>query len=107
MFETVGLILLAAILWLWLDSLRARDAGMQAARAACAAQRCLLLDDTVAIESLWPARNDEGQLRLRRIYAFEYSDDGNNRRPGSVTLIGAKVIAVSIGAATMWDLEAH
>jgi hypothetical protein len=107
MFESIGLILLAATLWLWLDSLKARDAGMQAARAACAAERCLFLDDTVAIESLWPARDDEGRLRLRRVYGFEYSDNGNNRRPGSVTLIGATVIAVSIGAATMWDLEAH
>ncbi|MGB0127837.1 MAG: DUF3301 domain-containing protein [Rhodocyclaceae bacterium] len=106
LFETVGLLLLAASLWLWLDSLKARDAGMGAARAACSAERFLLLDDTVAIESLWPARDDEGQLRLRRVYGFEYSDNGNNRRPGSVTLVGATVIAVSIGAGTMWDLKA-
>lgn len=107
MFETVGLLLLAATLWLWLDSLKARDAGMSAARAACRAQGFLLLDDTVASESLWPVRNDEGQLRLRRVYGFEYSDTGNNRRPGNVTLVGAMVIAVRVGAETMWDLKAH
>ncbi len=106
MFETIGLILLAAALWLWMDSLKAREAGMRAARSACSAAGFLLLDDTVGIESLWPARNDDGQLRLRRIYGFEYSDNGNNRRPGSVTLIGDKVIAVSIGAGTLWDLGA-
>ena len=37
-------------------------------------------------------------MTLRRVYAFEYSDTGNNRRPGSVALIGHRVIAVSIGA---------
>ena len=37
------------------------------------------------------ARDDAGQLKLRRIYAFEYSDTGDNRCPGSVTLLGHDV----------------
>ncbi|NJD25438.1 MAG: DUF3301 domain-containing protein [Betaproteobacteria bacterium] len=86
--ELLFLALLAGGVWLWLDSIGAREAGVQAARKACADEGLLFLDDTVAIRSLRPARDDEGRLRLRRVYAFEYSDTGDNRRSGSVTLLG-------------------
>ncbi|MEW5889064.1 MAG: DUF3301 domain-containing protein [Pseudomonadota bacterium] len=98
MFEIVGLLVLGWLAWFWVDSLKAREAAVQAARAACNSENLQLLDDTVAIARLWPARNDEGRLVLRRVYSFEYSDTGDNRRPGSVALIGHGVIAVSIGA---------
>lgn len=92
--EIFGLIVLAGLLWLWFDSLKAREACMRESRAACAAEGLLLLDDTVAISAVRPARDGEGRLRLRRVYAFEYSDTGNNRRKGAVTLIGDRVITL-------------
>ena len=46
------------------------------------------LDDTVAGSLLRLARDDDGQLKLRRVFSFEYSDTGDNRRSGSVTLFG-------------------
>ncbi|MFZ5510017.1 MAG: DUF3301 domain-containing protein [Pseudomonadota bacterium] len=97
-FEIVGLLILGGLAWFWLDSLKAREAAISAARAACDSENLQLLDDTVALARLWPARNEQGRMTLRRVYAFEYSDTGNNRRPGSVALIGHRVIAVSIGA---------
>jgi uncharacterized protein DUF3301 len=39
-------------------------------------------------------RADDGWLTLRRIYRFEFSDTGNNRLDGSVTLLGANVQAL-------------
>jgi hypothetical protein len=68
------------------------------ARAACADEDLQLLDDTVAIRSFRPARDDAGRLRLQRTYAFEYSDTGDNRRQGSVTLLGQDVVMVSLRA---------
>jgi len=96
MLETIGLLILVAGLWLWYDSLKAREAGMRASRAACVAEDLLFLDDTVSIDSMWPARDDHGRLRWRRVYGFEYSDTGNNRRKGSVTLIGDSLIAIRL-----------
>ena len=58
---------------------------------ACADEGLQFLDDTVAIRSLRLVRDDDGRLRLRRIYGFEYSDTGDNRRPGTVTLLGQRV----------------
>jgi len=56
-----------------------------------------LLDDTVAISSLRLARNDDGRLLLRRVYDFEYSDTGDNRRHGSVVMLGHRVVVLNLG----------
>ncbi len=91
LLELLVLGLLGAGVWLWLDSLKAREIGVRAAQQACAEEGLQLLDETVVIRSLRPARDDDGHLKLRRIYAFEYSDNGDNRRPGSVTMLGHRV----------------
>ena len=83
--------------WLWLDSLKAREAAVSAAREACRVEGLLLLDDTVAISSVKLARGDDGRIRLQRAYMFEYSDTGNNRLPGSVVLLGRKVVLFNVG----------
>ena len=95
--ETVGILILGALAWLWFDSLRAREAAVRAARAACAAEGLMLLDDTVAISGLKPARDDDGRLKLQRVYDFEYSDTGDNRLQGSVVLLGHRVLLLNVG----------
>ena len=85
------LILLALLAWYWQDGLKAREIGIAAARQACHKEGLQFLDDTVLIRSLRLARDNDGQLKLRRVYAFEYSDTGDNRQPGSVTLLGQRV----------------
>lgn len=47
-----------------------------------------------------PQRNRTGQLCWLRVYAFEYSDTGDNRRPGSIHLLGDEVILLSLGQPT-------
>jgi len=96
-FEIAGLVVVALITWLWFDSFKARGIGIRAAESACAAEGLQLLDDTVAIASLTPARDDAGRLVLRRIYAFEYSDTGDNRRSGSVVMLGTQVVIINVG----------
>lgn len=95
--EIAGIMLLGAIAWLWFDSLRAREAAVRAAREVCAADGLMFLDDTVAIASLKPVRNDAGQITLQRAYDFEYSDTGDNRIKGSVVMWGRRVVLLNIG----------
>jgi len=97
LFETVSLILLLALAWLWFDSVKVRDIAVREAAHSCAAEGFQFLDETVAIASLTLARNDDGQLLLKRVYAFEYSDTGNNRRPGSIVMLGQEIILVNVG----------
>ena len=96
-FESIVVVLLVALGWFWLTSLSVREAAVKAARAACDAESLLLLDDTVAIAGIKLARNDEGHVRLQRTYDFEYSDTGDNRRKGSVVLLGTTVVVYNVG----------
>ena len=95
--EILVVLLLAGIGWLLWGNLAARESANAAIRAACKAEGLLFLDDTVALESIWPLRDGDGPLALRRVYGFEYSDTGDNRRSGTVALLGNKVLAVNVG----------
>ncbi len=94
--DVLGLLLLLGAAWLWLDSLKAREAAVAAAKAACNTEELLLLDDTVAIRRVWLGRNDDGEVRIRRVYSFEYSDTGNNRNSGSLAMLGSRVLVISL-----------
>jgi hypothetical protein len=94
--ELLSLLVMLAGAGLWFDSFKSREAGMRAVRAACAAEDLLLLDDTVALASLRPGRDEQGRLRLRRVYRFEFSDTGNNRRDGQVTLLGSELVTLHL-----------
>jgi len=95
--EIAGIIFLVAVAWLWLDSLKVREAAVRAAKEVCAAESLLFLDDTVAIAALKLARDDEGRLRIQRAYEFEYSDTGDNRRKGSLVMLGHRLMLLNVG----------
>jgi len=97
LMETLLILVLGLAGWLWLDSLKAREAAIAAARQACRSEGLLLLDDTVAIATVKLARDENGRVKLQRAYAFEYSDTGNNRLPGSVVLLGRQVVLFNVG----------
>ena len=101
--EVLSLAVLAALGWLWFDSLTARDAAMTAARRACSSEDLQFLDDTVAIASFTLARDGEGALALRRTYAFEFSDTGDNRRRGSIVMLGHRVLLLNVGLPAVPD----
>jgi hypothetical protein len=91
MWEAAALLAVVAGLAFWIDSLRARERALAAGRAACERSGLQLLDETVSGAGLRLARNDDGELRIRRVFVFEFSDTGNNRRRGSVVVLGAQV----------------
>jgi hypothetical protein len=73
--------------WLWSDSMRAREIALASCREACRRADLQLLDDTVSMASLRPVRDANGRVALRRIYIFEFTDTGDNRRHGSVIVM--------------------
>ena len=96
MIELSALALFIAAGWFWLDSLRARDAALDGARRACEAEGVQLLDWTVAMKRIRLGRDDEGRRGLQRTYEFEFSDTGNNRIGGSVTVLGRHLLALHL-----------
>ena len=91
MLEMIAVVLLLGAGGLWFDSLRARESAVRAARRACEAEGVLFLDDTVALAAFGLQRGDSGRLALRRVYRFEFSDTGNNRLDGSITMFGPRM----------------
>ena len=87
------LVLAAVCLW-WLSAVRARDVAREAAGRFCARQSWQLLDQTVAMNGLWPVRVD-GRVAVRRRYRFDFSPDGGNRRTGEVILENGRAVRVS------------
>jgi len=89
--SSIALFTFAVLGWLWYDSMRARERAVGAGASACVREGLQLLDDTVECVSLKPARNAAGRLVLRRTYRFEFSDTGDNRRDGSIVMLGGEV----------------
>jgi hypothetical protein len=90
--------------WIVWDTMKARETANAAMRAACDAHGLFFLDDTVSLQSVRPTRDDDGRVRLRRIYHFQYSDTGHNRRNGSITLLGDRVIALDVAPVPSQEL---
>ena len=91
MTESITLLLLAALVWLWFDSMRARERALRLGKRSCERDGLLFLDETVECVSLRLGRSADGRMALRRTYNFEFSDTGNNRRSGSVIMLGGEV----------------
>jgi hypothetical protein len=91
MWEGVAIVLIAAGLFLWADSLKARERAVRAGRSACERYQLQFLDETVSFARMRLARNRDGELRIARTYTFEFSDTGNNRRQGAIVMLGGEV----------------
>jgi hypothetical protein len=92
MWEVAVIVLIAAGIFLWLDSLRARERAIKAGRAACERYALQFLDDTVSFTRMRLRRDADGQLKIARTYTFEFSDTGNNRRHGAILMLGGDVL---------------
>jgi hypothetical protein len=92
----IGAILILGfmVLW-WYSAIQARDRARSLARNFCQRQGWQLLDQTVALASIRPARYKD-RMSWRRRYRFDFSPDGGQRRSGELLLLGnhlEKIIA--------------
>jgi hypothetical protein len=95
-FEIAALVLIVAVGWFWFDGIKAREIAMAASRRACDSEGLQFLDDTVSINKIGLERDDDGVLRLRRVYGFEFSDTGDNRCSASVVMLGQRVLVLNL-----------
>lgn len=91
MWEAAAIVLITLAILAWMDSLRARERAVKAGRSACMRYDLQFLDETVSFTRLRLARDEQGQLRIARTYAFEFSDTGNNRRHGAIVMLGGEL----------------
>lgn len=95
-WEVLLLALFGVMAWYWYAGLHAREQAVAVGRRACAASGLQFLDDSVALRRLRLARSGEGQLQFQRDFHFEFSDTGDNRRPGVIRMLGERVEWVSL-----------
>ncbi len=91
MFEILLLAITLLIAWYWFDAVTKRDIAIFVGRELAGRYHLQLLDDTVACKKIGLARNSNGQVQLKRHYAFEVSADGRNRLDCHLQLLGKQL----------------
>lgn len=94
--EIVLVLLLGALVWFWVDTLRARERAVQLCRDLCRRRHLQLLDETVSLHRLGLGRDHNGRARLRRHYRFEFTRDGSVRDQGTVVMLGALMESIDL-----------
>jgi hypothetical protein len=97
LWSLLGLALLA---WFFFDSLRARERATALCHQACDRAGVQFLDETVALARLGVRRSSPG-LVWRRMYRFEYSDDGARRGGGWIILRGMELEDLALDLETL------
>jgi len=92
MWEAGALAALALLAWLWFDSMRAREHALAAGSRACGARPAAVprRDRGMAWSASSRARR-EWAVALRRVLPIQFSDNGDNRRAGSIVMMGGEV----------------
>ncbi|HET9113207.1 MAG TPA: DUF3301 domain-containing protein [Burkholderiales bacterium] len=90
------LLLLAAFVWYWFDSLHALEIARAAGKRACLDANVQFLDDTVSRNTLRLTRNATGRVVFRRTYRFEFSETGDTRREGCLVMTGSRIESIAM-----------
>ncbi len=77
----IVIVIIAGLVWLWMDGLRSREFATKRCQTFCAENNVQLLDQSIHLKKFFPARKN-GRLRLRRFYVFEFSINGADRYNG-------------------------
>ncbi len=80
------LIFLFIIVWIWQESLQAKEFAVKFCHNKCNELGLQLLDQTIALKSISFIRNINGLPVVIRRYNFEFSINGANRYNGSITI---------------------
>ena len=96
MIQIFFIFLIALMIWFWHDTMQAREQAVLLGKRHCQNDGLQLLDETVSLSSLKVRRNRDGHMMFRRVYEFEFSDNGDNRRLGSITLLGRHAESVQL-----------
>ena len=96
MIQLFVIFVIALLIWFWHDTMQAREQAIALGKRHCQNDGLQLLDETVSLSSLKLRRDADGQMTFRRVYEFEFSDNGDNRRLGSITLLGRHAEAIQL-----------
>ncbi len=91
MSSILYLIVIAALVWFWSDSVSARELAIARCQRACKEVDVQLLDQTVRLARITIARMATGRMQLRRHYRYDFSINGQDRYQGRISMLGRRV----------------
>ncbi|MEI7934937.1 MAG: DUF3301 domain-containing protein [Chlorobiaceae bacterium] len=95
--EVIIVLLLIFLAWFWNISMKSREIGLFLVKKACDEEGLQLLDESIVCTRMSLHRQSFGRWAVQRVYQFDFSEDGLNRRPGAIHLMGAEIIFLSLG----------
>ncbi|NNF17525.1 MAG: DUF3301 domain-containing protein [Gammaproteobacteria bacterium] len=84
---------IAIVGWFWFDTMKIRELANAAARHNCRKAALQFLDGTVAFAKLSVVTTSAG-LKFRRVFVFDYSEDGENRKQGFLIFVGGHISGI-------------
>ena len=90
------ILLIFGLILLWQDFMKSREHALLTAVRACQEIGVQLLDQTVSMDSMKIKRNAQGRLVWRRVFSFDFSMAGDERRRGSIQMLGLHVQQVQL-----------
>jgi len=96
MAELWMILAVCGVILYWQAAMRAKETAVRAATKECKLCDVQLLDQTVHQTKLSMSRDGAQQWRVWREYRFEYTDDGEARYQGQVTLLGRYVLRIAL-----------
>ncbi len=92
----IVLLIVIGLIYFWLDSVKSKENAMAYAAKACRDIEVQLLDQTVSLTTFKLTRSKQGRLVFQRIYRFDFSIHGNERREGRVMLKGHRIEQIQL-----------
>jgi hypothetical protein len=96
LMNLVMFLVVIAVGYGWLDTMRARDVARRIGRQVCERANVQLLDQSVALYRLKMVRLSSGRLGLSRHYRFELSTNGHDRHRGTLRICDGRLEEYSL-----------
>lgn len=96
MLTFLGILLILFLIWFWFDSARAREIATGICEHGCMQRDVQFLDQTVALTRIG-IRWTNHSIRFRRLFRFDFSEEGMGRRSGYILLVGIQLEEFSLG----------
>ena len=92
------LMLIVLLVLFWQSSLRCRDLAVHTARAICRNHGLQFLDGTASLREIRPGYSRAVGAGIKRIYSFDYSENGIERDRGFIIMWNSHIITVLLDA---------
>lgn len=96
MTEILLLLLFGGVVAFWFDSRAVQEVAVARCRQACENEGFQFLDEVAPAWHLRLQRDANGNMRIRRVFTFDYSTPLAERRSGSIVMLGRTPILLRL-----------